>query len=61
MKTTKEIWEMIEKVDDYRKGLAWWDEQEEACCCIIDALLWVVGDRSGKSINPDDWSKDDES
>ena len=60
MKTTGEIYEMISKVDDYRKGLAWWDEQDEACCCIIDALLWVVGDRSGKTIDPEEWKKSNE-
>lgn len=60
MKSEREIREMIYKVDDYRQNLSWRDEGEEACLSIIDALLWVLGDKSGKSIDPDDWSEDDE-
>lgn len=60
MKDENEIREMIEKLMDYRKGLSWWDDDKEHVACMIDALLWVVGDRSGKSIDPDDWEEQNE-
>lgn len=57
MKTENEIRNMIEKINSYRHFLSWWDEQKETAACIIDALLWVIGDTSGKSIDPEEWEK----
>ena len=56
MKSEREIREMIEKLMDHRSGMPWWEEERECVACMIDALLWVVDDRSGKSIDPEDWS-----
>ena len=55
MKTKNEIMEMIHKLDDVRSALAWWDDGREQMACIIDALLWVIGDESGKPIDPAQW------
>lgn len=56
MKSEREIRKMIEKLVDHRSGMPWWEEEREYVACMIDALLWVVDDRSGKSIDPEDWS-----
>ena len=55
MKSEREIREMIDRIDEFRQGLAWWDDGNEQSMCIIDALLWVLGDKSGKSIDPADY------
>ena len=47
---------MTEKLMDHRSGMPWWEEEREYVACMIDALLWVVDDRSEKSIDPEDWS-----
>lgn len=53
MKSEREI---REKIDEYMEKI---DhdvtndediEKNEKMCCIIDALLWVIGDTSGKPI-----------
>ena len=58
MKTEREIWEKIEEIETKIE-----EEKKTWCCdlykkqrriedhkCAIDALLWVVGDESGKPI-----------
>lgn len=63
MKTEKEIRKKIDELMDYNEALendkcvncyansyAEHDEMIEANYNIIDALLWVIGDKSGKSI-----------
>lgn len=45
--------EIREKIDEYMSivhDLPWWEEEKEYRMCVIDALLWVIGDRSGKPI-----------
>lgn len=59
MRSEREIREMIDRIDEYRQGLAWWDDAEEQTACIIDALLWVLGDASGKPIDPAMWNTDE--
>ena len=41
----KKIDEYMEKLDNRLDG-----NEKEQICCIIDALLWVIGDESGKPI-----------
>jgi hypothetical protein len=64
MKTTSEIYEKInewvEKLRSEATQASWWtsddelfrndQEVEEYCLGVIDALLWVIGDKSGKTI-----------
>lgn len=45
--------EIRDKIDEYMesiKELPWWEEEREYRCMVIDALLWVIGDESGKAI-----------
>lgn len=49
MKTEKEIREKIEELMEKAANSSMVDEHE-AICNNIDALLWVIGDESGKPI-----------
>lgn len=49
MKTEREIWNMIDANMEYAKNEES-EEEKEAAYNQIDALLWVLGDRSGKSL-----------
>lgn len=50
MKTENEIRRMIERLMDAASMNRNDPTDHEAVCNQIDALLWVVGDRSGKPI-----------
>ena len=52
MKTTREIHEKIEELMDKERELYAHHEdwESEKICNQIDALLWVIGDESGKPI-----------
>ena len=60
MKSEAEVHEMIDKLMDKAKEMPWWEDGRECVLCAIDALLWVIGDRSGKPIDPDEWEKNHE-
>lgn len=51
---TEKINEYMEKLDENRTGEAEFEDEEELerewYYGIIDALLWVIGDESGKAI-----------
>jgi len=59
MKTRNEIDAMLDKLSDAYRELNPWDEAYEQACCMIDALLWIIGDESGRSIDPDVWMKEE--
>ena len=50
MKTAREIHEKIDEYMDIVRDLPWWEEEREYRCMVIDALLWVIDDNSGKPI-----------
>ena len=50
MKSEMEIREKISEYMDKVSDLPWWEEEREYACMVIDALLWVIGDESGKAI-----------
>lgn len=50
MKSEREIRDKIEEYMDKIHGMPWWEEEREYYCMVIDALLWVVDDESGKPI-----------
>lgn len=54
MKSEREIRdkldELFEKLDKIRHLDGNNEPEYEGVCCNIDALLWVIGDRSGKPI-----------
>ena len=60
MKTEKEVRAMTDKLMAFHDDLPFWDDGKEFSACMIDALLWVLGDESGRSIDPDDWKDEDE-
>lgn len=53
MKTNNEIHAMIDKLMDKSRTMPHWYEGRENVLTCIDALLWVLGDRSGAPIDPD--------
>ena len=59
MKSDSEIRAMIDKLMVKAKEMPWWEDGRESVLCSIDALLWVIGDRSGNPIDPDEWEKKD--
>lgn len=54
MKSEREIRdkldELFERLDKIRHSDGNDESEYEGVCCNIDALLWVIGDRSGKPI-----------
>lgn len=50
MKTENEIRAKISEYMESIDKLPWWEEEREKRCMVIDALLWVIGDRSGGEI-----------
>lgn len=54
MKSEREIRnkidEYMEKLNQVKHDNTADSNKEEEICCIIDALLWVIGDESGKAI-----------
>ena len=50
MKSEQEIRNKISEYMDAVDGLPWWEDEREYRCMVIDALLWVIGDESGKQI-----------
>lgn len=50
MKNEKEIRAKLEEYMNKADGMPWWEEEREYCCMVIDTLLWVIGDESGKPI-----------
>ena len=50
MKTWGEIHAKISELMDKTRTMNGNSEEKEAICNQIDALLWVVGDQSGKPI-----------
>ena len=50
MKTEKEIRTMIDKLMRKSEDMPRWEDGRESVLSCIDALLWVIGDESGKNI-----------
>ncbi len=50
MKTSREIHEKIDELLDKISKMSDTDEEQEFICNQIDALLWIIGDESGKPI-----------
>ena len=50
MRSENEIRAKIEEYMEAADRLPWWEEEREYRCMVIDALLWVIGDESGKAI-----------
>ena len=50
MKTEKEIRDKINEYIEILSDLPWWEEETETRLTVIDALLWVLGDKSGTEI-----------
>lgn len=50
MRTEKEIRTMIDKLMRKSEDMPWWEDGRESVLSFIDALLWVIGDESGKNI-----------
>ena len=50
MKTRQEIERKISELMEKISGMSSSSEQYENICNQIDALLWVIGDRSGKPV-----------
>ena len=50
MRSEYEIREKIEEYFDKIQNSPWWEEEREYFCMVIDTLLWVIGDESGKAI-----------
>ena len=58
MKTQEQIHDQITRMMDGLDAGSFPEEEKERIMCAIDALLWVVGDRSGGPIYleyPSDW------
>ena len=54
MRTESDIHAMLDKLDKRRRqALPRGDVEAEELACMMDALLWVLGDKSGKNIDPD--------
>ena len=50
MRSENEIRDKISELMDKVHDLPWWEEEREYIACVIDGLLWVIGDESGKPI-----------
>jgi len=50
VRTEKEIREKIDEYMERAKQSPWWEEEREILLTVIDTLLWVVEDESGKPI-----------
>ena len=50
MRSEREIREKISEYMEKIHTLPWWEDEREYRCMVLDALLWVVGDESGKAI-----------
>lgn len=50
MKSENEVRAKIDELMAKANDLPWWEEEREYVCTVIDSLLWVIGDRSGKPI-----------
>lgn len=50
MRTECEIREKIDEYMERARETPWWEEEKEILLTVVDTLLWVIKDESGKPI-----------